>query len=341
MEKNKAKAWLALIILGFIGLITAGTIAEFFTETIVRNKFSAEPYRADFFEEFESPDDWLPGRTTPSKVFATNSGSGDIIVRLKYEEQWTAANGKVLPNVLEYKDGKFVDENGEDYSDHVDMNLIPSPIPEGYKIEVALKLFSDLVCTEGDSRSVDNKTFTQNGITQGEDIENGVISAPATQDETTSQDEGADNQEDTDNNQENVTPEDIVRPDTVWMYDDSNSEGYYYYFEVLKKDEVTKNFLEAIQFNPVMDVHLVGLDQNGEYNESLYSDGKYNGFVEDGKYIFKYASDESSYANAQYKLSITMECLSAAKGAMENIWGYNKSFPDSCASSILYKKLSE
>lgn len=336
MEKNKAKAWLALIILGFIGLITAGTIAEFFTETIVRNKFSAEPYRADFFEEFESPDDWLPGRTTPSKVFATNSGSGDIIVRLKYEEQWTAANGKVLPNVLEYKDGKFVDENGEDYSEHVDMNMVPSPVPEGYKIEVSSKIFSDLVCTKGDSNSLKNKTFTIDGVTQGEDTQNNIESVPdaQTQDETTPQEEGNDNQE-------NVDPGNTVRPDTVWMYDDTNSEGYYYCLEVLKKDEVTKNFLEAVQFNPAMDVHLIGLDQNGEYNESLYSDGKYKGFVEDGKYVFRYSNDDSGYANAEYKLSITMECLGAAKGAMESIWGYNKSFPDSCASSILYKKLTE
>lgn len=336
MEKNKAKAWLALITLGVIGLITAGTIAEFFTETIVRNKFSAEPYRADFFEEFESPDNWLPGTITPSKVFARNNSSGEIIVRVKYEEQWIAANGKVLPNILEYKDGKFVDENGEDYSEHVDMNMVPSPVPEGYKIEVSSKIFSDLVCTKGDSNSLKNKTFTIDGVTQGEDTQNNIESVPdaQTQDETTPQEENSDNQE-------NVDPENTVCPDTVWMYDDTNSEGYYYCLEVLKKDEVTKNFLEAVQFNPAMDVHLIGLDQNGEYNESLYSDGKYKGFVEDGKYVFRYSNDDSGYANAEYKLSITMECLGAAKGAMESIWGYNKSFPDSCASSILYKKLTE
>lgn len=336
MEKNKAKAWLALITLGVIGLITAGTIAEFFTETIVRNKFSAEPYRADFFQEFESPDNWLPGTITPSKVFARNNSSGEIIVRVKYEEQWIAANGKVLPNILEYKDGKFVDENGEDYSEHVDMNMVPSPVPEGYKMEVSSKIFSDLVCTKGDSNSLKNKTFTIDGVTQGEDTQNNIESVPdaQTQDETTPQEEGNDNQE-------NVDPGNTVRPDTVWMYDDTNSEGYYYCLEVLKKDEVTKNFLEAVQFNPAMDVHLIGLDQNGEYNESLYSDGKYKGFVEDGKYVFRYSNDDSGYANAEYKLSITMECLGAAKGAMESIWGYNKSFPDSCASSILYKKLTE
>lgn len=336
MEKNKAKAWLALITLGVIGLITAGTIAEFFTETIVRNKFSAEPYRADFFQEFESPDNWLPGTITPSKVFARNNSSGEIIVRVKYEEQWIAANGKVLPNILEYKDGKFVDENGEDYSEHVDMNMVPSPVPEGYKIEVSSKIFSDLVCTKGDSNSLKNKTFTIDGVTQGEDTQNNIESVPdaQTQDETTPQEENSDNQE-------NVDPENTVCPDTVWMYDDTNSEGYYYCLEVLKKDEVTKNFLEAVQFNPAMDVHLIGLDQNGEYNESLYSDGKYKGFVEDGKYVFRYSNDDSGYANAEYKLSITMECLGAAKGAMESIWGYNKSFPDSCASSILYKKLTE
>ena len=336
MEKNKAKAWLALITLGVIGLITAGTIAEFFTETIVRNKFSAEPYRADFFQELESPDNWLPGTITPSKVFARNNSSGEIIVRVKYEEQWIAANGKVLPNILEYKDGKFVDENGEDYSEHVDMNMVPSPVPEGYKMEVSSKIFSDLVCTKGDSNSLKNKTFTIDGVTQGEDTQNNIESVPdaQTQDETTPQEEGNDNQE-------NVDPGNTVRPDTVWMYDDTNSEGYYYCLEVLKKDEVTKNFLEAVQFNPAMDVHLIGLDQNGEYNESLYSDGKYKGFVEDGKYVFRYSNDDSGYANAEYKLSITMECLGAAKGAMESIWGYNKSFPDSCASSILYKKLTE
>lgn len=336
MEKNKAKAWLALITLGVIGLITAGTIAEFFTETIVRNKFSAEPYRADFFQEFESPDNWLPGTITPSKVFARNNSSGEIIVRVKYEEQWIAANGKVLPNILEYKDGKFVDENGEDYSEHVDMNMVPSPVPEGYKIEVSSKIFSDLVCTKGDSNSLKNKTFTIDGVTQGEDTQNNIESVPdaQTQDETTPQEENSDNQE-------NVDPGNTVCPDTVWMYDDTNSEGYYYCLEVLKKDEVTKNFLEAVQFNPAMDVHLIGLDQNGEYNESLYSDGKYKGFVEDGKYVFRYSNDDSGYANAEYKLSITMECLGAAKGAMESIWGYNKSFPDSCASSILYKKLTE
>lgn len=334
------KVWLALVTLGFIVLITAGTIAEFFTETIVRNKFSAEPYRADFFEEFESPDNWLPGMTTPSKVFAKNNSSGEIVVRVKYEEQWIAANGKVLPNILEYKDGKFVDENGEDYSEHVDMSLIPSPIPEGYKIEVASKIFSDLVCTEGDPNSLTNKPVVQGSAANSKGNQNNIEPNISVQNNNTSQ-KGTEDKVDSDDNQENSDPENTILPDTVWMYDDSNSQGYYYYLEVLKKDEVTKDFLEAVQFNPLMNGHLIGVDQNGEYNESLYSDGKYNGFVEDGKCVFRYANDDSGYANAEYKLSITMECLSAAKDAMENIWGYNKFFPDSCASSILYKKLSE
>lgn len=347
--------WLAVIILAFVGLITAGTIAEFYTEVIVRNKFSVEPYRADFFEEFESPENWLPGMKFPSKVFVTNTGGGEIIVRVKYEEQWIAADGKVLPNVLEYRDGKFVDENGEDYSDHVDMNLVPSPVPEGYKLEVSSKIFSDIVCTEGDPNSLTNKNFYQGEANQIEIQLENAYSEGVNPDDTAEDVVDSNKEENTDNTdydkdeEENVNStdpddteqEDNVKVNTLWMYDESNSEKYYYYLEVLKSGESTQNFLEEVQFNPLMNVHLIGVDNNGEANQSLYSDGKYRGFADGNKYTFRYTADNSGYANAEYKLSITMECLSADKGAMESVWKYDKSFPETCALSILYNKLSE
>lgn len=374
MERNKIKIWLAVIVLAFVGLLTAGTIAEFYTEVILRNKFSAEPYRAEFFEEFESPENWLPGMKSPSKVYVTNTGGGEIIVRVKYEEQWVSADGKILPNILEYRDGKFVDENGEDYSDHVDMNLVPSPVPEGYKLEVSSKIFSDVVCTEGDPNSLTNKTFNQGSDDQievelesaeseGADIDN-IVEDNIVEDvvdpdksESTGNTDNSDsdkkensgdadsdeeeNTDDPDSDPDDTEQENIVTADTLWMYDESNSEKYYYYLEVLKSGESTQNFLEEIQFNPLMNAHLIGVDNNGEANQSLYSDGKYLGFADGNKYTFKYIADNSGYVNAEYKLSITMECLSADKGAMESIWHYNKSFPASCALSILYNKLPE
>ena len=346
MERNKLKIWLAVIVLALVGLLTAGTVAEFYTEVVVRNKFSAEPYRAEFFEEFESPENWLPGMKFPSKVYVTNTGGGEIIVRVKYEEQWVSADGKILPNILEYRDGKFVDENGEDYSDHVDMNLVPSPVPEGYKLEVSSKIFSDVVCTEGDPNSLTNKTFYQ-GIddqieVELESAESEGVNIDNTTEEVVDSDKENPKEADSENtDSENAEEDNTVKANTLWMYDELNSEKYYYYLEVLKSGESTQNFLEKIQFNPLMNAHLIGVDDNGEVNQSLYSDGKYKGFADGNKYTFKYVADNSGYANAEYKLSITMECLSADKGAMESIWHYNKSFPKSCALSILYNKLPE
>lgn len=351
MERNKLKIWLTMIILIFVGLLTAGTVAEFYTEVVVRNKFSAEPYRAEFFEEFGSPENWLPGMKFPSKVYVTNTGGGEIIVRVKYEEQWVSADGKILPNILEYRDGKFVDENGEDYSDHVDMNLVPSPVPEGYKLEVSSKIFSDVVCTEGDPNSLTNKNFYQGNDNQIEvELESaeseGIDSDNTIEDVVDSDKENlkevdSENADSENTDSENAEEDNTVKANTLWMYDESNSEKYYYYLEVLKSGESTQNFLEKIQFNPLMNAHLIGVDNNGEVNQSLYSDGKYKGFADGNKYTFKYVADNSGYANAEYKLSITMECLSADKGAMESIWHYNKSFPKSCALSILYNKLPE
>ena len=346
MERNKLKIWLAVIVLALVGLLTAGTVAEFYTEVVVRNKFSAEPYRAEFFEEFESPENWLPGMKFPSKVYVTNTGGGEIIVRVKYEEQWVSADGKILPNILEYRDGKFVDENGEDYSDHVDMNLVPSPVPEGYKLEVSSKIFSDVVCTEGDPNSLTNKTFYQ-GIddqieVELESAESEGVNIDNTTEEVVDSDKENPKEADSENtDSENAEEDNTVKANTLWMYDELNSEKYYYYLEVLKSGESTQNFLEKIQFNPLMNAHLIGVDDNGEVNQSLYSDGKYKGFADGNKYTFKYIADNAGYANAEYKLSITMECLSADKGAMESIWHYNKSFPELCALSILYNKLPE
>ena len=346
MERNKLKIWLAVIVLALVGLLTAGTVAEFYTEVVVRNKFSAEPYRAEFFEEFESPENWLPGMKFPSKVYVTNTGGGEIIVRVKYEEQWVSADGKILPNILEYRDGKFVDENGEDYSDHVDMNLVPSPVPEGYKLEVSSKIFSDVVCTEGDPNSLTNKTFYQ-GIddqieVELESAESEGVNIDNTTEEVVDSDKENPKEADSENtDSENAEEDNTVKANTLWMYDELNSEKYYYYLEVLKSGESTQNFLEKIQFNPLMNAHLIGVDDNGEVNQSLYSDGKYKGFADGNKYTFKYIADNAGYANAEYKLSITMECLSADKGAMESIWHYNKSFTELCALSILYNKLPE
>lgn len=97
MENNKQKtAIIALVALAIVGVI-GGTIAYFTSETTFRNEFHTKPYITEFTEEFEAPKEWLPGTVTSKKVYVTNTGDIDLAVRISYTEEWTSADGTVLP----------------------------------------------------------------------------------------------------------------------------------------------------------------------------------------------------------------------------------------------------
>ena len=104
MENNKQKtAIIALVALAIVGVI-GGTIAYFTSETTFRNEFHTKPYITEFTEEFEAPKEWLPGTVTSKKVYVTNTGDIDLAVRISYTEEWTSADGTVLPLIQEQED---------------------------------------------------------------------------------------------------------------------------------------------------------------------------------------------------------------------------------------------
>lgn len=92
--KNK-KPLIALVLLLLIGVV-GGTFAYFTSSATFDNIFKTKPYGTVFTEEFESPDNWLPGQKVEKKVYAQNTGDVEVAVRLSYTEKWVSANGDEL-----------------------------------------------------------------------------------------------------------------------------------------------------------------------------------------------------------------------------------------------------
>lgn len=94
MKKGK-KLILAIALVALVGLV-GGAYAYFSSTASVENVFKTATYSTKVSEEFTSPDNWVPGTTTTKKVYAENTGSVDVAVRISYTESWTSASGDTL-----------------------------------------------------------------------------------------------------------------------------------------------------------------------------------------------------------------------------------------------------
>ena len=93
MKKKPLIGLLAIALIGAVGV----TYALFTNVETLHNYFGTKYYHVEVTEEFESPENWLPGTTTDKKVYAENTGEVEALVRIKYEEKWVAENGEELP----------------------------------------------------------------------------------------------------------------------------------------------------------------------------------------------------------------------------------------------------
>ena len=80
MFMNNKKTIIILILVLTIGIVGL-TVAYFSNSTSLDNLFSTNPYGTTVEEVFVSPDNWLPGTTTPKLITVTNTGSVDEAVR--------------------------------------------------------------------------------------------------------------------------------------------------------------------------------------------------------------------------------------------------------------------
>ena len=95
---------------GIAGLVAiGGTFAYYSAEQTFSNPFNTTNYSTSATEKFNPNGDnnnWEPGSTVDKEVFATNTGDGDVWVRVKFDEAWMR-DGILIPVTKDEK----VDEN--------------------------------------------------------------------------------------------------------------------------------------------------------------------------------------------------------------------------------------
>lgn len=93
MKKNNDKK--KSIILAGIGLFTVlgGTLAYFTTSSNIVNKFESGLYQNRIVEEFESPNNWVPGTTTKKEIRVENTGDVSMALRASIVESWVNKKG--------------------------------------------------------------------------------------------------------------------------------------------------------------------------------------------------------------------------------------------------------
>lgn len=85
---------------GIAGLVAiGGTFAYYSAEQTFNNPFNTTNYSTSATEKFNPNGDnnnWEPGSTVDKEVFATNTGDGDVWVRVKFDEAWMR-EGSLIP----------------------------------------------------------------------------------------------------------------------------------------------------------------------------------------------------------------------------------------------------
>ena len=96
MKKKKSLVAIAAV---FLVAVIGGTLAYFNSSAIFENQFNLGNYNIVTQEVFTSPSNWSPGDTTPKTITATNNGTINAAVRVKYEEAWTDSNEDEISNI--------------------------------------------------------------------------------------------------------------------------------------------------------------------------------------------------------------------------------------------------
>lgn len=104
MKKNSKVFALAGI--GALALV-GGTFAYYSSTQTFNNPFETSNFGTSVVEKFNPSegDTWVPGATVDKEVYATNTGDGEVWVRVKFEEEWTAKDGELKLNGLKWDSG--------------------------------------------------------------------------------------------------------------------------------------------------------------------------------------------------------------------------------------------
>lgn len=113
-EDKNYRSTIAIIILLLVFGIVGVTLAYFSSRQTYSNVFKTKPYSTEFTENFTSPDNWVPGTTTPKTVTAKNTGEVDVAVRVSYTENWKSANGATLDGMQDAEKAAIINLSNND-----------------------------------------------------------------------------------------------------------------------------------------------------------------------------------------------------------------------------------
>ena len=85
-----------ILLLGIVGF----TIAYFTSSVDFENEFTTGKYETTATETFISPENWLPGDTTPKTLTIENTGDVDVKARVCITEEWVSSSGYPLDNAV-------------------------------------------------------------------------------------------------------------------------------------------------------------------------------------------------------------------------------------------------
>lgn len=295
--KGKKKA-LALAGVGALTLV-GGTFAYYTAAQTFNNQFSVTNYGTSSVEKFNPSDghDWKPGVEVEKKVFATNTGDGEVWVRVKFDEKWmrdgedfiTFASGDTKFNPesevagdhqpdLDANDGRLGDVDG----------LVNKDEGEG---SVVFKKFSNVVDEANNTTAEkwylkDGYYYYTSALTKGKSTDTLLNSVTLCDD--------AD----------------------MGRFDENT------YYKVVGKGESAPDFDASkwTQGECDFDASLKGHPEKEDYET------KYAAYLDKDVYTYKenkLNEEKQGYANASYELDITVEFVQAdaeAAGASDWKW---------------------
>ena len=170
MYDKKIKGLFILIaVLLFIGF--GITLAYFTSSTDFENEFQTGLYQTEATETFVSPQNWLPGDTTPKTLTVTNTGNVDVKARVCISEEWESANGDTLSNEVNNERVAIINlantsdwtfkNNCYEYNDVLEPDDITSSFIES--VTFNSNATADITCTTTTQNGSTTKTCTSSG----------------------------------------------------------------------------------------------------------------------------------------------------------------------------------
>ena len=99
---------IAILFIGF-------TIAYFSNKVNVENVFDSHKYSTMTVDNFISPSNWKPGDTVDKTFYVTNNGLDNIVVRLKYSEEWIDSDNNILSNTQNNENVAIINFANDDW----------------------------------------------------------------------------------------------------------------------------------------------------------------------------------------------------------------------------------